>query len=899
MRKGLLLVTLLAAILVVTVQPGAANVYPSNIRITQDYVNAPFDGSFADGSGAAIHFHLNQEADSAVVAIIPVAGGSPIATVTKSGLPAGENVINWNGTTAPAVGADAGAYKVVVTAYHAGHAAYTELVPITTPSIFTRGVTTINNPALRGFGFTYAVSGGGYANGLVRHASDGQQWGNKPDSALLTTTGIAIPGTPGARYSPVADEDGYIYIIGFNDRHIYRLHVDTLDVAVFDTSNYGMRIQGLDIFGTGVDKVLFVIGDSAVFGINIGMQTFNTVPPEKLISVGSDLGKNLLFWDAQKAQDHSMYVIWRADSAIGTLPTKSRGIMKFNLTAGPFPKTLADTVWTAPMADGDPVTLALWDGETGSGSDDILYMSHDVGGAGSMVSGIYAFTNLDAATPTRTLAWADPDNNASSARSAVTTDAAGNLIYFENSNEQVVLVAPPSGPNSYALTSLDTLLIATPGYVHDLIPIAEARIDANADNQPDLDGTTVRIVGVINSTNIQTTNFGYFMQDDSAGIQIFKSGLTGAPTVAPGYRVMVTGVVDYYRGTTEITPANLATDIVVIDSGNAITTIPLTIGQFKANPEIYESRRIQITVANPLGFSSTDWPALGAAANLNIWDGIDTLILRLDSDTEVPGNTYPGFPAKITGVATQFTTSSSLHNNGYQITPIFLADFESINAPPVATFTLLEPADGARVVLNDTAQVVTFRWKSALDFNGDVLTYAWLPVGKSPVSTGNAAHDTLLARTGRQLLAYLGTADSVVLKWSVAAKDANPIVYNDDTISVTLVRGTITGVDELEMIPATFSLSQNYPNPFNPSTTIRFGLPTAANITLRLYDALGREVATLVNEHRPAGYVHVVWDGTNSSGTRVASGVYFCRIEALPADGGKMFVAMKKMILLK
>jgi flagellar hook assembly protein FlgD len=876
-----------------------ADVYPSFIRITQDYSTAPFDGSFADGTGAAIRFILNQAADSVMVQIVPAAGGSPVATVMKTSLSVGDNAVMWNGATAPKVAAGAGAYKAVVTAYHAGFSSYTE-VTVTTPSIFTRGITSIKDPASRWFGFIYAVSGGGYATGLVRHSADGRQWGFKPDSAYVPTTGVTIPGTPGIRFSPTADEDGYMYVIGLTDRHIYRLHIDTLNVALFDTSAYGMQIQGLDVRGTGSAKTLYVTGDSAVFSVAIGTQEFNTAAPQKLVTVGSYLGKRLFFWDAKIAQDSSLYVIYRADSAIGTLPLRSRGILKFNLTTGSLPKTLADTVWLAQMADGDPVTLALWPGATAGGSDDILYLSHDLGTAQQTeVSGLYAFTNLDAAKPTRAIAWADPDNNASSARSAVINDARGNLVYFENSNEQVVLVAAPGGANSYALTSHDTLTITTPGYVFDIVTIGEARIDANLDRQPDRRGDTLRVVGLINSVNIQTSNFGYFIQDATGGLQIFKSGLTGAPAIGPGYRAMVTGVLDYYRGTTEIVPMDLAKDIVVIDTGNVITAIPLTIGQFKANPEMYESRRIQLALAHPLDFASAQWPGLGVAANLNIWDGVDTLILRLDSDTEIPGSAYPNFPVKLTGVATQFTTSASLHNNGYQITPIFNADFAPFNPPPLRKFALLEPAAGSRVVLNDTAQVLTFRWRSALDFNGDVLTYQWMPIGKAAVPTANSAHDTLLVRTGKQLLTYLGTADSVILKWSVAVKDGNPVVYNADTATVTLVRGTITGLDEMDMIPTSFSLSQNYPNPFNPTTTIRFGLPTASQVSLRLYDALGREVATLVNEEWPAGYVQVVWNGTNNGGVRVASGIYFYRMEARPTNGGATHVELKKMVLLK
>jgi hypothetical protein len=223
-----------------------------------------------------------------------------------------------------------------------------------------------------------------------------------------------------------------------------------------------------------------------------------------------------------------------------------------------------------------------------------------------------------------------------------------------------------------------------------------------------------------------------------------------------------------------------------------------------------------------------------------------------------------------------------------------------VQVPPNRYFTLINPANNARIVLNDTAQTVQFLWRAAVDLNGDQVVYQWLPIGSSPIITGNGAKDTLIVRNGKQLLTYLGASDSVNFKWSVAAKDpTNPVVYCKDTMTVKLVRGTITGVNEFDLIPTAFSLSQNYPNPFNPTTTLQFGLPATSHVSLRVYDYLGREIATLLNDERPAGYVRVSWNGTNNSGAHVASGVYFYRIEAQPVGGGQPFLELKKMILLK
>jgi len=88
--------------------------------------------------------------------------------------------------------------------------------------------------------------------------------------------------------------------------------------------------------------------------------------------------------------------------------------------------------------------------------------------------------------------------------------------------------------------------------------------------------------------------------------------------------------------------------------------------------------------------------------------------------------------------------------------------------------------------------------------------------------------------------------------------------------------------------PDQFSLQQNYPNPFNPVTTIQFSILQRNNVTLKVYDVLGNEVATLVNEERDRGVYSVDFDAS-----RLASGLYLYRIQA------GSFVETKKMILIK
>jgi subtilisin family serine protease/subtilisin-like proprotein convertase family protein len=105
---------------------------------------------------------------------------------------------------------------------------------------------------------------------------------------------------------------------------------------------------------------------------------------------------------------------------------------------------------------------------------------------------------------------------------------------------------------------------------------------------------------------------------------------------------------------------------------------------------------------------------------------------------------------------------------------------------------------------------------------------------------------------------------------------------------ITISYLTLVGTVETINIPNYYSLAQNYPNPFNPVTSIKFSLPKQSNVKLVVYDALGREVATLVNGNLEAGVYNETFDGSS-----LASGVYFYRI-----DAGE-FTDVKKMVLIK
>ena len=103
-----------------------------------------------------------------------------------------------------------------------------------------------------------------------------------------------------------------------------------------------------------------------------------------------------------------------------------------------------------------------------------------------------------------------------------------------------------------------------------------------------------------------------------------------------------------------------------------------------------------------------------------------------------------------------------------------------------------------------------------------------------------------------------------------------------------LAENVVVGVNDKNNLPVQFNLDQNYPNPFNPSTRISFSIPEKSLTTLKIYDILGNEIATLLNEEKPAGYYELQFDAS-----KLSSGVYLYKLQS------NSFVQTKKMILLK
>lgn len=95
-------------------------------------------------------------------------------------------------------------------------------------------------------------------------------------------------------------------------------------------------------------------------------------------------------------------------------------------------------------------------------------------------------------------------------------------------------------------------------------------------------------------------------------------------------------------------------------------------------------------------------------------------------------------------------------------------------------------------------------------------------------------------------------------------------------------------------MPLVYEMKQNYPNPFNPSTSIQYDLPVAGQVSLVIYDVVGRRVAELAGGYHDAGHHSVVWNASNQ-----ASGVYFAMFVASDPQGHVTYSKMNKLLLTK
>ena len=225
-----------------------------------------------------------------------------------------------------------------------------------------------------------------------------------------------------------------------------------------------------------------------------------------------------------------------------------------------------------------------------------------------------------------------------------------------------------------------------------------------------------------------------------------------------------------------------------------------------------------------------------------------------------------------------------------------------VNDAPLE-FGLLSPADSTELIItpNDISQEMNLmmKWESSSDVDGDVLSYQFVlyngvyGIG-APVFIDTVLSDTVLYIPYQDLAELIGMLGQTSISgdWTVFTTDSVDTTISNDVWNILIDAGGVLSIHG-DIIPEVYALHQNYPNPFNPTTILRYDLPEDTQVNITIYDIMGREVRTLVNNQQSAGYKSVVWDATNDLGQPVSAGMYLYRISA------EEFVQVKKMVLLK
>ena len=321
-----------------------------------------------------------------------------------------------------------------------------------------------------------------------------------------------------------------------------------------------------------------------------------------------------------------------------------------------------------------------------------------------------------------------------------------------------------------------------------------------------------------------------------------------------------------------------------------------------------------------LTFNYCDQPALSVPDNVPA--GVSTQLLVTDGDVLVDVNvdidmTHTWKGDLIVELTSPAGTTVRLHNRTGSSTDNIITNYDLVTATdgpgsmtdfdgenPVGLWTLFisDNAGGDTGTLNEWCLNVTVS-EQVVASDAPVLQISQVQGSRQLAWDYNPA-------VMQAFHVYRRTAESNVVRLTEQplSSTSGHVVFSDDTSEFEIgtvlyysLRQVRDGVelgfgDEVEVtvtssLPTAFALHPNYPNPFNPITNIKFDLPKAGKVSLRIYDISGRLVRTLVDENLPRATHNYQWDGADNGGRRVASGTYYYRVQTeQTTDTGKMML---------
>ncbi len=276
-----------------------------------------------------------------------------------------------------------------------------------------------------------------------------------------------------------------------------------------------------------------------------------------------------------------------------------------------------------------------------------------------------------------------------------------------------------------------------------------------------------------------------------------------------------------------------------------------------------------------MAYSHVDWINLGCADRAFICpEGDGSAIgisVRDDADSPIPGAQIVPHFSGICAMCLCEPISVMTAPGGTAVLPL-LGGVDASPGPPCCLITTTMSVNGQAIPWLATGNPSDSREFLSPDLNADCA------VDAIDTAIMSADFGTSACRTDFNCDGDVNLSDVAIMDAHVGHAGGPPV--------------TDVGEDA-EIARDASALEQNYPNPFNPVTTIAFTVTEPSAVVLRICDAPGRAVTTLIDERLPAGHYEIVWDGRDEGGERVGSGVYFCRLEIAGRPETRRMVLLK------
>lgn len=494
--------------------------------------------------------------------------------------------------------------------------------------------------------------------------------------------------------------------------------------------------------------------------------------------------------------------------------------------------------------NGEFVVLYYWDGATDLVTD-IDYVvwgdkNEAVDKTGVSIDG--PDTDTDVSAYANDVAIADQDITGPTDNSNLHTDGnSGQRIDFSEGTQTLTgsngIKGASETSENLSITWYHSLTPTPNEAVTDYIKltIAEMEVDANGDFVPDRLGQMVEITGVILTPNVMGFLTSHYLDDGTAGTDMFYPFQDTVYHV--GDSITVKGVVEQIDNVTEIIPTNGVEDIIIHKSGAEVRVQVVPVSQIKdVNGEEVEGE-IVILDEYVWMVDEANWPSGVTSIDIEITNGVDVVLMRLDDDMGLGGDPRACGKFFLTGVVSQFTSKVPPDDN-YSVIP---RGFEDIVFEDAAVITSAVD-QGAELLISWTASPRDV--SEAADPTTEYIIFVFDDNDDTEDSVGTVTADNSadysISVTNPGNDAYI-----VVIAFTAAGCGLWSEVFNF---------GFIVGVAEENTVPRNFDISANYPNPFNPTTTIDYQVPVNAHVKIVIFNLLGQQIATLVDEDLTAGF---------------------------------------------